>query len=122
MNKTMNKDFDTLWNSRKEASYARCPLSSERMEQMLNHAMASTGADEQTVTPLYTEPTVRRRAWLFAPLAAAAALALLLIPTRSHAAAPRTINYEGQRVKFICNNHCEADGVIGSFDQYIHTL
>ena len=120
MTEPMNRinDFDTLWNRRAAAvANTHCPLDSDRLEQMLTHAM-------QSVEPQHNNGNRRvfRPRWLAAPLAAAAALALLLIPTRSHAAAPHTVTYGDQQVKFICNHQCEADGVIGSLDQYLHTL
>ena len=125
-------DFDTLWNRRAAAvANTHCPLDSDRLEQMLTHAMQSVDRQSEgaALSMESSDPQhdngnrrVFRPRWLAAPLAAAAALALVLIPTRSHAAAPRTVTYGDQQVKFICNHQCEADGVIGSLDQYLHTL
>ncbi len=109
----MNKDFDTLW---KRGIETRCPLSDRQLAEMVAQAKEQTPQTD-TVTRRERHPF---RTWL-APLAVAAGLALFVIPTTKDmdAAVPHNVDYQGQQVKFICNNRCDASGVMESLDAYI---
>ena len=110
----MNKDFDTLWET---GINDRCPLSDQQLAEMIAHAKEQPS---QTGTMTYREQHPFRP-WL-APLAVAAGLTLLIIPTtmkNAHAAVPQSVVYQGQQVKFICNNRCDANSVVESLDAYL---
>ena len=110
----MNIDIDTLWKTGIET---RCPLSDQQLSEMVTHAKEHP---KQAVTVTYHERLPFRQ-WL-APLAVAAGLALLIIPTtmkNAHATVPSSVDYQGQQVKFICNNRCDAGSVIELLDAYI---
>lgn len=110
----MNTDFDTLWKTRNET---HCPLSDQQLSEMIDRAKSQEPHADFLVLP--SRHPFRR--WM-ASLAAAAGLAILIIPTtmmNAQAAVPQQIDYHGQQVKFICNNRCNAENVIQSLDSYI---
>ena len=107
-------DFDTFWRT---GIGARCPLSERQLAEMVAHAKEQP-SQASTATYRGRHPFW---SWL-APVAVAAGLAILIIPVtvmNVRADAPRSIDYQGQQVKFICNNRCDAGSVMESLDAYI---
>ncbi len=47
---------------------------------------------------------------------------MMVTGTPPFCSGPQNINYNGQTVRFICNNNCDAEYVIGSFNDYLSQL
>lgn len=54
--------------------------------------------------------------------AACVAAVMMVTGTPPFCSGPQNINYNGQTVRFICNNNCDAEYVIGSFNDYLSQL
>ena len=120
----MNMDFDTLWDTKNEA---RCPLTNQQLESMIARAREQSGTqwsatDASMVKQVsLTAGQSASKRWVL-PFAAAACLILMVFPLARknvYGAVPHTIDYQGQQVKFICNNQCDASSVIESLDAFI---
>ncbi len=112
----MNSDFDIQMNRRRQALRgASCPLTDEQWARMTRRAAESSVMEPApSVRPLW--PRLRR----YVP-AAAASVALLVVGIGQLQASPRpaSVAYGGQSVRFICNNHCDAQNAIAYLDNYI---
>ena len=116
----MRSDFDIQWKRRSEAARnSRCELSEERLQAAMRKAQQQPLREG---TPIVVEMnTTRHGARPTLIVAAAACLAAVLIPAGMHAASSPvpTVKYNGQRVQFVCNNNCNAQNVIATFDDYL---
>ncbi len=112
----MNNDFDIQWNRRRQAlAEASCPLTDEQWSRLMQQAVAAS--------PVTTEPSVRPlwpRLRRYVPVAAASVVLLVVgIGQLQASPHPSSVAYGDQSVRFICNNHCDAQNAIAYLDSYI---
>ena len=119
----MPNDFNTQWKKRAAAlHHSHCPLGAERRRQMILLAQNSVSSSSTQLTP--SRARLHRGKVITLSLSAAACVAAVMMVTGTPPfySGPQNINYNGQTVRFICNNNCDAEYVIGSFNDYLSQL
>lgn len=120
----MKKDFDTIWNERRMRPMGKCPLSDERLTAMAAKAMNSAQPEQVDLTERRHRMTPRLIGWT----AAAACTALVAIPISNNMSNTvegvrlAKVDFNSQKVMMVCNNNCNANAVISSFDDYLKSI
>jgi len=120
----MNKDFDQLWNKRRARQWASCPLSDEALAGMIKKAVESPRPAETEHVEL-TPKRIRLNSRIVGWTAAAACAALVALPISNRmrytvdGVKVAKVSYNNQKVMMVCNNNCNANTVLASFDDYL---
>lgn len=108
-------DFDIQWERRSQSlSCSHNPLSPDQWKEMARNAHSST--------PSAMHAQHRRVMWGIGSMAACVALAIVILGHFSTSAQPASVTYGDQSIRFICNNHCNAQSTIEYFDNYISKI
>lgn len=86
--------------------------------------LAQISVPSSTTRPTRSRARLHRGKVITLSLSAAACVAAVVMVTGTppFQPGPQNINYNGQTVRFICNNNCDAEYVIGSFNDYLSQL
>ena len=116
------QNFDQkLQHYKEEQQQNRYPHSDTELDKVILSAIQDGSLVEHTAT--FPENHKRNRLW--SAVAAAAVLAAIIIPNAIHLRNQqiekefRTINIDGQRIIFSCNNECDPEEVLDNFKTII---
>ncbi|MBR1835020.1 MAG: hypothetical protein IJ785_05905 [Bacteroidales bacterium] len=120
----MEKNFDILWEQRRLHTPAKCPLSNEQVEEMIQVAINAPHQESEKIITLQQRKPIRAVRWA----AAAACVAFLVLPvsrllqSNVNGVHMATVKYKNQEVMIACNNNYNANAIISSFDTYLNSL
>jgi len=114
-NKDFNKEFEKCSEMLRSC---RCPMDDSTLDKEIRRAIWD-------YTPRYASDNkpvaLHRRRW-YIPASVAACLAAVLVPAKLHSSqsdAIRTVEFDGQRVVFACNDGCTLENTLGSFNDFV---
>lgn len=118
-NNMKNKNFDNeIKKCGEMLRSCRCPMDDSTLDKEIRRAIW----DDSRQYIVESKPvTVHRRRW-YIPASVAACLAAVLVPARLHSAQSdeiRTVEFDGQRVVFACNDGCTLENTLGSFNDFV---